>query len=65
MLSKVIKTITRVEDAKGKDAILFKDKNGKISYLDKIAKYNIPEIGESRECWVVSDKDTYDLLDLM
>jgi len=62
MFSKVIKTVTRVEDAKGKDAILFKDENGKVSYLDKIAKYNIPEIGESRECWVVSDKDTYDFI---
>ena len=58
----VIKRVTRIEDRKGEDAIVFKDEEGKIAYLDRAETNTSLNINETYLVWVVSSKERYNFV---
>jgi len=59
---RVIKRVTRVEDRKGEDAVLFRDDDGKIAYLDRVETSTDVNIGESVLVWVRGSKERFDFV---
>jgi len=58
----VLKRVTRIEDRKGGDAIIFKDAEGRIAHLDRTETNTSLNINETYLVWVVSSKERYDLV---